>query len=212
MSIDWVILDVGEVLIDESRVWATWAGALGVSPLTFGAAMGAAIVKGLEHRGAFDLLGFPDWHDLRDEVERRFGGFQPVDLYADALRALDSLRNQGRRTAIIANQPAIRHEQLERIGVHAEVMAMSEELGVAKPDPKFYARCLDLLGNPHPATVAYVGDRLDNDVRPSRRNGLRAVWLRRGPWGRLQDDTDGDADLVVWSLDELARRLPELDD
>jgi FMN phosphatase YigB (HAD superfamily) len=59
--------------------------------------------------------------------------------------------------------------------------------------------------------VAYVGDRVDNDVVPSRRNGLRSVWLRRGPWGRLQQDANHDADLVVWSLDELVDRLSDLD-
>ena len=38
--VDWVCLDVGETLVDESRVWATWAEALGVPPLTFGASAG----------------------------------------------------------------------------------------------------------------------------------------------------------------------------
>ena len=38
-----VVFDVGEVLIDETRVWAIWAGLLGVSPLTFAAVLGAAI-------------------------------------------------------------------------------------------------------------------------------------------------------------------------
>lgn len=211
MRVDWVVLDVGETLIDETRVWATWATVLGVSPLTFGAAMGAAISSGLELRAAFDLLGFPDWRERRDEVEERYGGFQPQDLYADALAALDALRAQGRRVAIIANQPASRHAQLEAIGVHAEVIAMSEELGVAKPDRAFFARSLELLGSPDPATVAYVGDRVDNDITGAREAGLRAIWIRRGPWGRLQEDTDRDAHLAVWSLDELVRRLPELD-
>jgi len=46
----WVCLDVGETLIDETRVWSTWADVLGLSRLTFMAAFGAAIERGGEHR------------------------------------------------------------------------------------------------------------------------------------------------------------------
>jgi FMN phosphatase YigB (HAD superfamily) len=42
-----------------------------------------------------------------------------------------------------------------------------------------------LMGRP-PAEVAYVGDRVDNDVLPAAAAGLVAVHVRRGPWGRLQ--------------------------
>jgi hypothetical protein len=35
------------------------------------------------------------------------------------------------------------------------------------------------------------------------------VWLRRGPWGLLQDD-EGAAHLRVASLDELAARVAEV--
>ena len=34
-----------------------------------------------------------------------------------------------------------------------------------------------------PAEIAYVGDRLDNDVLPAREAGMFAVFLVRGPWG-----------------------------
>ena len=37
-----------------------------------------------------------------------------------------------------------------------------------------------------PPEVAYVGDRVDNDVLPAAAAGLVAVHVRRGPWGRLQ--------------------------
>jgi FMN phosphatase YigB (HAD superfamily) len=31
--------------------------------------------------------------------------------------------------------------------------------------------------------IAYVGDRLDNDIAPAAQGGLVTVWVRRGPWG-----------------------------
>ena len=60
---------------------------------------------------------------------------------------------------------------------------MSDEMGVAKPSPAFFARALELMGGAPAADVAYVGDRIDNDVLPAAAAGMRAVWIRRGPWG-----------------------------
>lgn len=208
----WVVLDVGETLVDETRIFATWAEVLGVPQFTLMAVLGGSIAqeeKPEDWRRFFELLQQPEWRDRQPEVEERFGGFRAEDLYPDALPALAALRGRGFRLAITANQPARRHDELRALGVDVEIMAMSEAMEVAKPDPAFFARTLELIGSPDPARVAYVGDRVDNDVRPSRASGMRAVWIRRGPWGHLHEDTDGSAHLVVRSLAELVERIEE---
>lgn len=211
MADRWVCLDVGETLIDETRIWSIWADELGVPRLTFMAGLGAVIARGGEHRDVFPLFGAEDWPLRIESVEGGYGGFRPGDLYPDALPALDGLREAGCRLAIVANQPASRTDELRAIGVDAEIMAMSDELGVSKPDPAFYARILELMGDPPPASVAYVGDRVDNDVVPSAAAGMRAVWIRRGPWGAIQELPDGvEPALTVTSLDELVDRLDEV--
>ncbi len=210
MTVRWVCLDVGETLIDETRIWSTWADELGIPRLTFLAALGAVIERGEEHRAVFDLFGVEDWPMRIEAVESVLGGFVADDLYPDALPALEALRAGGHRVAVIANQPAIRGAQLREIGIDAEVMVMSGELGVAKPDPAFFARALALMGSPAPWDVAYVGDRVDNDLLPAAVAGMRAVWLRRGPWGVIQRrPPPGVAALVVDSLTELADRIDE---
>jgi FMN phosphatase YigB (HAD superfamily) len=75
---------------------------------------------------------------------------------------------------------------------------------VRKPDPLFFERVVELAGCA-PEQVAYVGDRVDNDVLPALRAGLVAVHVRRGPWGRLQRTPDGA--LGVDSLAELPEAL-----
>lgn len=206
----WVCLDVGETLIDETRIWSAWADELGVPRLTFFAALGAVIERGGDHRDAFPIFGADDWPLRAASVEASVGGFQAEDLYADALGAISALRDQGFRIGIVANQPAVRAPQLRAIGVEAEVMAMSDGLGVAKPDPAFFARTLELMGDPPPSSVAYVGDRIDNDVTPAMAAGMRAIWIRRGPWGVIQELPEGVRPaLVVGSLDELVERIGE---
>lgn len=177
--------------------------------MTFLAAFGAIVAAGRYHAEVFDLLEVPDWQSRAQEAERRYGGFQAVDLYPDALPAIESLRAAGYGVAIIANQPASRETQLRAIGVTADVMGMSDALGVWKPHPAFFARALELMGSPAPTDVAYVGDRPDNDVAPAAAAGMRAVWLRRGPWGVIAREAPG-ADLVVRSLHELVERLGEV--
>jgi len=210
MTVDWVCLDVGETLVDETRVWATWAAELGFTPLTFGAVLGATIVRGDDPRSVFDALGVPDWRSHDAAVDAAYVGFRESDLYPDARRSVERLRALGLKVAIIANQPAQRTPQLLALGFRPDVIAMSGELGVEKPDPAFFRRGLQLMGEPDPARVAYVGDRIDRDVEPSRRAGLRPVWIRRGPWGRLQVDRGRDAAMVVESLDEFVDRVGEL--
>ncbi len=202
-------LDVGETLIDETRAWSGWADLLGIPRMTFLAAFGAVVAAGRYHAEVFELLDVPDWRARADEAERRYGGFQAVDLYPDALPAIAALRTAGYGVAVIANQPASREAQLRAIGVLADVMAMSGALGVSKPEPAFFARALELTGSPAPADVAYVGDRPDNDVAPAAAAGMRAIWLRRGPWGVIAREAPG-AHLVVRSLDELVERLQEV--
>jgi HAD superfamily hydrolase (TIGR01549 family) len=208
----WVCLDVGETLIDETRIWSVWADTLHIPRLTFMAALGATIARGGEHSDVFGTFGLnrPTWRALIPEVEQRYGGFQEQDLYPDAREALTALAGGGYRVAVLANQPASRSAELRALGITPEVLAMSDEMGVAKPAAAFFARALELMGSPPATDVAYVGDRMDNDVLPAMAARMRAVWLRRGPWGVIQEPPPGSRPaLTVASLDELVARIDE---
>jgi HAD superfamily hydrolase (TIGR01549 family) len=183
---------------------------LGIPRLTFMAGFGAVLARGGEHRDVFELFNVPDWRTAWPEHEAIYGGFQADDLYPDAIPAMDALRARGYRVAVIGNQPASRDAELRRIGVEAEVIAMSAEMGAAKPSPLFFEQVLELLGSPSPAAVAYVGDRVDNDVLPATVAGMRAVWIRRGPWGFIERLPEGvNPALIVGSLAELAERIDD---
>ncbi len=209
MADRWVCFDVGETLIDETRVCETWAQVLDVTPFSLMAAYGVVIMRGEDHRAAFDLVDRPDWADHRQDFDTLFGGFQNSDLYPDALTTLDALRDAGYRLAILANQPRQRTEELTALAVRVDVIAMSEELGVHKPSPKFFTRAVELM-SADPQNIAYVGDRLDNDVLPATAAGMHAVWLRRGPWGLIIRDEPPAGTVVVNSLGELVERMDEV--
>lgn len=206
-----VAFDIGEVLIDETRVWAVWAEILGVSPFTLAAVIGAAISQGKDHQAAFPHVApNVDWAAFEEEHERRYGGFQAHDLYADAIPCLQELRDLGFTVVVVGNQPARRAGQLRALGIPHDALACSEELGFEKPDPAFFAAVLRLAEVSDPGDVLYVGDRVDNDIAPAAAYGLRTCWLRRGPWGHLQELPDGlDPELVLEGLGELPLLLSQ---
>lgn len=208
---EFVVMDVGEVLIDETRVWSTWADILGVSRLTFAAVLGAAISQGEDHLAVFPHLApNTDWQEFEDEHERRYGGFTLGDLYADALPCLSELRELGFKVVIAGNQPVRRRAQLVALGLPHDDIATSDELGAEKPDVAFYDAVMLRVGATDPAQVLYVGDRIDNDIVPAANYGLHTCWLRRGPWGHLQEPPDGlEVDLVLEGLGELPLLLQQ---
>ena len=111
MPIRLIAFDVGEVLVDETRMWAEWADRLGVTRLTFAAALGAVIAAGRHHRDVFEMLR-PGFDLAAARRERILSAFAPDDLYPDAARCLARLRVHGYRVAIAANQPAHRLAEL----------------------------------------------------------------------------------------------------
>jgi len=212
--IEAVVFDVGETLVDETRPWGEWADHLGIPRLTFFAALGSAIADGRHHRDPMHLFR-PDLdveaESERIEAERGFSFVTEDDLYPDALDCLRALARDGYRLGVAANQPAATAAVIERLGIPLELVGMSAAWGVHKPDPAFFERVARELDLP-PGRIAYVGDRVDNDVRPAKAAGMTAVFLRRGPWGWIQAGRSNppEADLVVDSLAELPEALRAL--
>lgn len=206
-----VIFDVGETIVDETRAWAEWADWLGVPRLTLMAAIGAVIARGEHHRRAFEMVR--PGIDLKAESRRREEAGQPYhfgieDLYPDVMPCLKSLQAAGYRLAVGGNQPVSAGEMLHEMKLPFEVVATSASLGAEKPALEFFQRFVALLDLP-PHEVAYVGDRLDNDVGPARAAGLVSIFIRRGPWGLIQS-TSGypvDGAIQIDSLMELPARL-----
>jgi HAD superfamily hydrolase (TIGR01549 family) len=198
VSIHAIFFDVGETLVDEERAWRVVAEAAGVAPHALWAALGVTIERGLEHHAVWELVG----RVPPGQVAELYA-LAPRDLYPDAIPCLERCRAAGLVVGIAGNQPASAEAMLREADAPADVVASSASWGVAKPDPAFFARIVEETGL-LPAEIAYVGDRVDNDVVPAAAAGMVAVHLRRGPWGLLQDAA-GAAALV---LDDL-RGVPE---
>jgi FMN phosphatase YigB (HAD superfamily) len=190
-----VVFDVGETLVDETRDWEHLADACGVPRFTFMALVGAAIARGESHRRPLEWLGI---ETLPPKT------FTHDELYPDALPCLESLRARGLVVGAVGNM-SIHHEELIR--PHVDWVASSERWGVEKPSPLFFQSVAAEAQRP-PNEIAYVGDRVDNDVVPALAAGMVAVHIRRGPWGYLHEPPP--AALRVSSLAEVPYVLADV--
>jgi HAD superfamily hydrolase (TIGR01509 family) len=195
MSVDWVVFDVGETLVDESRAWLEHAAASGVPPFTLMGVLGGLAARGEHHKRVWEIVG-------AEPVPAA-----PIDLgdfYPDALPCLRALRQLGLRLGLVGNQPEQAAAELEGCGLDVDLIATSAGWGVEKPSPAFFERLVAEVGVP-PEKIAYVGDRVDNDIVPVLAAGMVAVHVRRGPWGFLHDAPEGA--IRVDSLAELPQVL-----
>ncbi|PZG45427.1 haloacid dehalogenase [Spongiactinospora gelatinilytica] len=209
-----LVFDVGETLIDESRLWARWADRLGVPTLTLMGLIGGMAALGRSQMDALRLVR-PDFDLLAESAAWRAEdptglreNFDADDLYPDVRRALGALRAAGYQVVLAGNQPPQAAGALAAMDLPVDAIHTSAEWGVEKPDPAFFAKVASVVGR-EPAQILYVGDRLDNDVLPARAAGMRTALLRRGPWGFLhaaRPEAD-QADVVIGGLDELVALL-----
>lgn len=101
--------------------------------------------------------------------------------FGDAGPALGAVRAAGFTVAVLTNgQRDQQVAKLEKIGLIDLVGPIwaTDDLGVAKPDPRSYLTVCEQLGV-RPAETVYVGDNFAHDVEGAEHAGLRAVFLDR---------------------------------
>jgi HAD superfamily hydrolase (TIGR01549 family) len=207
-----VVFDVGECLVNEAREYGTWADWLGVPRHTFSSMFGAVIAQGRDYRDTFEV--FQTGFDLTAERERRAAAGKPEwfgedDLYPDVRPALSALRNSGLWVGIAGNQTVRAGEILRSLDLPTDMIATSDDWGVSKPDLGFF----EAVAKHTPFTpeeTLYVGDRLDNDIRPAVATGFKTALIRRGPWAVIQQHAPEASQLPSIRIDSLAELLDRI--
>jgi HAD superfamily hydrolase (TIGR01509 family) len=171
------VFDVGETLVDETRMWERAADACGVPRFTLMGVLGGLAARGEHHGRVWSILG----------VEQPDSRWTEEDFYPDALPTVAALRDAGHTVMAVGNTPAFVEPSLEPL---FDLTGSSARWGVEKPSPAFFERIASEL-DVEPAGIVHVGDRVDNDVAPALAAGMAAVHIRRGPWGHLHETPPG---------------------
>jgi HAD superfamily hydrolase (TIGR01549 family) len=98
---------------------------------------------------------------------------------ADMIALARELAASGVRVAVLSNSEGRLAELLEEVGIADAFAAIidSGREGVAKPDPRIFARTLERVGG-DAASAIHIGDSWSADVEGALGAGWRAVWFR----------------------------------
>ena len=196
---EWIFFDLGSTLVDESDVYksrcefAVKNAGIGYDEF-IRKIHEEAKVSATPIRTAAKSYGvtLPEWDNSLEK------------LY-DGTRSLLSYLHDKYKLGIIANQSLGTQERIDAwgIGKYFDLVMASAETGVAKPDLKIFTMALD-KAKCDPSHAFMVGDRLDNDIIPAKKLGMKTVWVRQG-FAIYQsiDDEEKKPDYIVDSIDEL---------
>jgi putative hydrolase of the HAD superfamily len=103
--------------------------------------------------------------------------WRPVEGALDLLAALHGRVSTGLVTNNVAS------EQRQKIaacgfGPLLDAVTISEEAGVAKPEPRIFSLALEALGAEAVETVM-IGDAWETDIAGARAAGIRPIWFNR---------------------------------
>lgn len=157
---------------------------------------------------------FTDEEKIFQEISEEFCKYiapkyvEMQQVYPEAITVLKELKDKW-ELGIIANQPKKTGNYLQKTGLakYFEVIALSEDLGFSKPNPKIFLHAL-ATAKCQPEKALMVGDRLDNDIAPAKAIGMKTVRIKRGLMTIQKPLSDMEiADYEIYSLTELPMLL-----
>ncbi|MCX7625051.1 MAG: HAD family hydrolase [Candidatus Sumerlaeaceae bacterium] len=210
-NVDFIFLDVGNVFVSDDpaaafiyrRLYETLGGERRWSPREFFESRLAHVRNG-GHLWSFvkshiSPEAFESWR-----AQTRSDLFSQWEKYSPPIPGMAEVAQElakSYRLGLIANQPQQIRNVFKKRGLWElfEVHAISEELHMEKPDPRIFQWALDQAGV-SPERAVMVGDRVDNDIAPARRLGMRAIWLSLDFQSRGWIPSDAFEEAYAWSI------------
>jgi len=140
-----------------------------------------------------------------------------IKPYDDVKKCLEKLKESTIKTAIITDGiPIKQYEKILRLGIDdlIDLVVISDEIGVRKPNPKLFSYCLNKFKVKGHETI-YIGDNIYKDIIPAKLNGIHSVYIHRG--GKYDINITGEdivkenkPDHEISTLDELFDIIDEI--
>lgn len=118
---------------------------------------------------------------------------------------LKCLRARHHPMALVTNGTNSQREKIDALGASSyfDTVLISEEVGIAKPDPAIFRQAMSRL-NATPERSVFVGDSLEHDIVGARNAGMMTVYVSRTG---VPDMEEFLCDLIVSDLRALSDRV-----
>jgi putative hydrolase of the HAD superfamily len=124
-------------------------------------------------------LGAPE--QTAGQLNEIYGkSFQENIIVFDGVKGLLSkLKAEGFKIGLVTNCGENTMDYLSRLGLDVfDAYALSNEVGVRKPDPKIYMKVVEEL-DVKPEECAFVSDEIDEDLVGARKLGMKTVYVKQ---------------------------------
>lgn len=219
---DWALLDIDGTLLDFRRAEAL---ALDVTPVELGLSvptsyvpeyhaindelwqqfeagvLGARDVRRLRFTRLFEKLALAGDPDIFSETYLK--NLSTHSTFIDgAERLLRELKGRISVAAITNGFADVQHARIAHLGLEDafEHVIISEEVGVAKPDPGVFDIAFDRMGHPAKGNVLMVGDSLSSDIQGGANYGIDTCWYNPS---RASNNTAIKPTVEIAHLDDL---------
>lgn len=150
-------------------------------------------LKGDHEAAKYYGIELPPWHKDAEKP------------YANTESVLKRLSVKGYHLGVIANQSLRTKDRLSNWGLlkYFDIVLASAEEGISKPDIEIFHRALT-AAKCVPDNAVMIGDRLDNDIAPAKKVGMKTVWIKQGLGGLASAiHKIEQADYIIENLSEL---------
>ena len=185
-----VVFDVGETLLNDTREYGTWADWIGVPRHTFSAVFGVVTAAGQDIEETFRYSDpASTWRPSASAVSRQELARHTTTptCTSDVRPALRKLREMGLWVGIAGNQTAKAGRILRAMRLPADLVATSDDWGVAKPGQAFFQRIAEIAPAARRDRLRRRPSRQRRDPRQDGRPSRRPHTPR--PWGHLWPTT-----------------------
>ena len=192
--------EIGPEAENISKLWRqkqleyTWLRSLMGVHADFWHVTGDALDYALEHYKVHEL-------GLRDEI---MALYLKLEAYPDVVEALQAVRNQGKRTAILSNgspsmlDSAVRHAGVEKL---FDAVLSVEDVGIYKPSRRVYRHVMQKLQLHDAPSICFVSAN-SWDAQAAAQFGFQAVRVNR--FGLADDRIPGKPAALIADLGSLA--------
>lgn len=151
-------LDVQELAILFEEYWIRW---------------NLQILKRLKIRNNIEALA--------QTIAEQWWNYSDINLYPDVMQTLKQLRDMGLKTGLVTNGLENDYREiLRKTGLSSffDVTVGIDTVGRMKPHKDIFLHAVDKL-EVLPAETLFIGDRLEEDYKGSRKAGLRPLLIDR---------------------------------
>lgn len=124
----------------------------------------------------------PQHHELLEFYKTEY--VKSAVLMNEAREVITYLRKKYKTGLITNGKTSIQYGKMDTLGIrdHFDLIIVSEEAGVKKPDPRIFELALDGL-HLRPEECIYIGDHPVNDIEGAAKIGMETIWIKvNQPW------------------------------